>query len=225
MATRPIFIPTPNSEELFKEESIDFQYYNGFAVSQKQKCIKSLHVNAANKGYRNILEVSTKSEILLGQKLSAFSLQIETEDLGLISLESAFQGSKVFVDGGPYTDIYEKDSLSAKRDERLKSSGDLQAFEFEGTIWGLEPKSAFYDWIYTKALCLHVEYIKYNLIKYDAFTDIEFNPKKSINCQARTCAIIVSLIKMDLLNKAMRSPEDFIEVVYKKELVQSSFEF
>lgn len=225
MANRPIFIPSLDTKELFKEEHIDFQYYNGFAISQKQKCIKSLHVNAQDKGYKKILEVSTKSDNLLGQKLSAFNLMIQTEDYGLISIESAFQGSKVFVNGGPYIDIYDKDSLSAKRDERIKNSGDLKAFKFDGTIWELEPKSAFYEWIYTKALYLHADYIKENLIKYDAFTDIEFNPKKSINCQARTCAILVSLIKMDLLDKAMRSPKDFIDTVYKKEFLQPKFKF
>jgi len=204
VANRPIFIPSLNTKELFLEENIE---------------------NANDKGYKNILEVSTKSDCILGQKLSAFNLQIETEDYGLISIESAFQGSKVFANGGPYIDIYEKDSLSAKRDERIKTSGDLKAFEFEGTIWELEPKSAFYDWIYSKALYLHVDYIKDNLIKYDAFTDIEFNPKKSINCQARTCAILVSLIKMDLLDDAMESPKDFIDIVYGKKHKQSKFEF
>jgi hypothetical protein len=225
MAIRPIFIPSLDPKELFKEEDVEFKYYNGFAVSQKQKCIKSLHANANEKGYKNILEVSTKSEHILGQKLSAFNLQIDTQEYGSISIESAFQGSKVFTNGGPYIDIYEKDSLSAKRDERIKKSGDLKAFEFEGTIWELEPKSAFYDWIYSKALYLHVDYIKENLTKYDAFTDIEFNPKKSINCQARTCAILVSLIKMDLLDTAMRSPEDFIDIVYSKGIKQTKFEF
>ena len=100
MAIRPIFIPSFDKKELFREEEIEFKYYNGFAVSQKQKCIKSLHEHANDKGYKNILEVSTKSETLLGQKLSAFNLQIETENYGLISIESAFQGSKVFANGG-----------------------------------------------------------------------------------------------------------------------------
>jgi hypothetical protein len=225
MAIRPIFMPSLDLKELFREEEVEFKYYNGFAISQKQKCIKSLHENANNKGYKNILEVSTKSETLLGQKLSAFNLKLKTKNYGLISIESAFQGSKVFENGGPYIDIYEKDSLSAKRDERIKNSGDLKAFDFEGVRWGLEPKSAFYDWIYSKALYLHKEYIVKNLTNYDAFSDIEFNPKKSINCQARTCAILVSLVRMGLLDKAMNSPKDFIDMVYKKEIVQSKFEF
>lgn len=61
MANRPIFVPTNNPKELFKEIYIEFKYYNGFAVSQKLKCIKSLHKSANEKGYISTLEVSTKS--------------------------------------------------------------------------------------------------------------------------------------------------------------------
>ena len=216
MAIRPIFIPTNDSKILFKEVDIEFKYYNGFALSQKAKCITSLHESSEIQGFHNILEVSTKSSKKLGHKLSAFNLMLETNEYGSISIESAFQGSKVFEDSGPYNDIYYKDSLSAKRDERIKNSGNLKAFEFEGITWELEPKSAFYDWIYIKSLYPHKEYIKDNLTQYDAFSDIEFNPKKSINCQARTCAILVSLINLDLLDKAMESPLHFNQIVYKQ---------
>lgn len=225
MATRPIFIPTNDVRELFKEVMIDFKYYNGFAVTQKAKSITSLHECANQLGYNSILEVSTKSSEKLGHKLSAFNLMLDTDDYGNISIESAFQGSKVFENGGAYHDIYLKDSLSAKRDPRIKNSGDLKCFTFEGETWALEPKSAFYDWIYIKALYPHMSYIKENLTKYDAFTDIEFNPKKSINCQARTCAILVSLINLDLIDKAMSTPTSFINLVYKKETMQQSFDF
>jgi len=216
MAIRPIFIPTNNSKELFKEVNIEFKYYNGFALSQKSKCITSLHESSTEQGYKKILEVSTKSSEKLGHRLSAFNLMLDTDNYGSISIESAFQGSKVFENGGPYNDIYAKDSLSAKRDERIKNSGSLQCFEFENQIWELEPKSAFYDWIYIKALYPHIDYIKENLTKFDAFSDIEFNPKKSINCQARTCAILVSLLNLDLLDKAMESPSNFNQIVYRQ---------
>lgn len=225
MANRPIFVPTNNIEELFKEVDIDFKYFNGFAISQKSKCINSLHESAEEQGYKKILEVSTKSSEKLGSRLSAFNLMLETDDYGSISIESAFQGSKVFENGGPYNDIYEKDSLSAKRDERIKTSGSLQCFEFENKIWELEPKSAFYDWIYIKALYPHIEYIKERITQYDAFSDIEFNPKKSINCQARTCAILASLINLGLLDEALESPSSFNKIVYKREPKQSTFDF
>ena len=50
--------------------------------------------------------------------------------------------------------------------------------------------------------------------RYDAFTDVEFNPEKSINCQARSAAIFVSLRKTGALEDALRDPETFKTVVY-----------
>jgi len=225
MAIRPIFVPTNDAIELFKEVNLEFKYHNGFASSQKSKCIDSLHRNATEQGYKNILEVSTKSSEKLGSRLSAFNLMLETKSFGKTTIESVFQGSKVFQNGGPYNDIYKKDSLSAKRDERIRSSGNLHSFEFEGQVWKLEPKSAFYDWIYIKALYPHVDFIKESLTEFDAFSDIEFNPKKSINCQARTCSILVSLINLDLLDEAMKSPFMFNKIVYKREPKQGKFTF
>ncbi len=158
-----------------------------------------------------LLEVSTKSEEKLGQRLSAFNLKVSTT-IGDISIESAYQGSKVFKAGGPFTDIYGMDSRSAKQDERLKNSGPLLGFDYFGQKWPLIPKTAFYDWLYLSALEPHQEFLK-RLFDYKGFTDIEFNPDKSINCQARTCALLVSLLKLGALNDALRSQGDFIAVV------------
>lgn len=216
MANRPVFIPIFDKEQLFKEIEIEFKWNPGFAVIQKQKNIKALHENAKNENIFPLLEVSTKSSELLGQRLSAFNLKIKTEDFGNISIESAFQGSKVFKNNLQYTDIYQKESLEAKKDKRLRESGNLSNFNYFGNEWELEPKSAFYDWLYISALYPHKEYLKDNLCKYKGFTDIEFNPKKSFSCQARTCAIIVSLIELDLLDKAMLSQKDFIKIIYEK---------
>lgn len=216
MANRPIFIPIFDKEQLFKEIDIEFKWNPGFTATQKQKNIKTLHENAKNENIFPLLEVSTKSSELLGRRLSAFNLKIETKDFGNISIESAFQGSKVFKKNIQYTDIYHKESIEAKKDKRLKESGHLSNFNYFGNKWGLEPKSAFYDWLYVSALHKHKEYLKDHLCKYRGFTDIEFNPKKSFSCQARTCAIVVSLIKLNLLDKAMSSQKNFINIIYKK---------
>ena len=222
MAKRPIFIPNINGNQLFIEENIDFNWFSGFAISQKQKSIESLHKNAFEKGYENLLEVSTRSSELLGQRLSAFSLEIETKNYGKISVECAFQGSKVFRGNKQYYDIYTKTSVEAKKYHKLNSSGELIGFRFEDEEWELEPKSSFYDWLYIKALYPHKDFLK-KLYKYQAFTDIEFNPIKSINCQARACAIIVSLLKRDLYDEAMSSKKRFIEIIYKRQLKQGEF--
>ncbi len=50
---------------------------------------------------------------------------------------------------------------------------------------------------------------------YEAFTDIEFNPNKSINCQARSVAIAVGLKKAGILEKCISDEKVFLREVYK----------
>lgn len=219
MASRPVFTATGKPSHLVEEHSVSFAWNPGFAPVQKRKNVSALHSAAQRMGLFPLLEVSTKSEEKLGQRLSAFSLKIGTE-IGDISIESAYQGSKVFKAGGPYTDIYTFDSRSAKQDERIKNSGPLVGFNFFGQSWPLVPKTAFYDWLYLSALQPHQEYLK-RLFEYKGFTDIEFNPERSINCQARTCALLVSLLELDALSDALRSQSDFIAMVASDSFKQS----
>ncbi|TEH85655.1 hypothetical protein IPC1313_29555 [Pseudomonas aeruginosa] len=211
MASRPVFIAQGKEDKLVLEREIGFAWNPGFAPIQKKKNISAMHSAAEKIGLFPLLEVSTKSELELGRRLSAFNLKIST-DVGEISIESAFQGSKVFKAGGPFTDIYKMDSRSAKKDERLKNSGQLVGFDFFGQKWPLIPKTAFYDWLYLSALQPHQDFLK-RLFSFAGFTDIEFNPERSINCQARTCALLVSLLKLNLLDEALRSQADFIMMV------------
>ena len=222
MANRPIFIPNNKINDTYKEENIDFIFYNGFSVVQKSKSIKSLHDSAIELGYEKILEVSTKSDNKLGWQLSAFNLMVDYDEDKKISLESAFQGSKVFNDNIQYKDLYFVESIKAKKDIRLKESGSIIGFEFQDTFWENEPKTAFYDYLYIKTLFDNYRDIIEELVVYDAFSDIEFNPKKSINCQARTYAILVSLYKLELLEKALSSKDNFVDIVYKKALKQQT---
>ena len=131
---------------------------------------------------------------------------------GEMPLECAFQGSKVFERGGPYTDLYGADVRDAKRDPRLRDSGVLIAFDFEGITFPLEPRTAFYDWLYVNAIYPHREWLM-RLNRYAGFTDIEFNPERSVNCQARSCALFVSLMAKGLLETAVESPEAFMAMI------------
>jgi len=83
--------------------------------------------------------------------------------------------------------MYGLSGRQIKRDDRLKSSGRLKGFDFQGEAWGLEPKTAFYNWLYVNALSQHPE-LAAEVTRYAAFSDIEFNATKSINCQARSVA-------------------------------------
>ena len=50
MAKRPIFLSETSG---FRSELIDFEFFSGFSMSQKQKSISSLHKNILKK-YPNI---------------------------------------------------------------------------------------------------------------------------------------------------------------------------
>lgn len=220
MAIRPVFVVDEGKNSLIKEMNIEFEFHNGMAISQKQKSIRSLHEAAKDAGVENILEVSTKSETELGNRLSAFNLSYFSNQMNKrISLEAAFQGSKVFLKDGPHTDLYTKEPFEIKKDERISREKRIIGFEFEGIKWQTEPKTAFYDWIYLKAVKSNIEdlnnTIYEKILNYTAFTDIEFNPKKSINCQARSCALYVSLVKNELLDIALESEEAFLEIISK----------
>lgn len=219
MAERPVFIPSQKPGRLVDEISVAFQWHKGMAPSQKKKNVAELHAAAASRGIEPLLEVSSKSEEKLGQRLSAFNLKVELEEGGVISLECAFQGSKVFEHGGPFTDLFGVESRDAKRDERLSRSGKLIGFRFEGQDFPLIPKTAFYDWLYIRALYPHREFLQ-RLHRYAGFTDIEFNPEKSINCQARSCATYVALDRLDLLHECARSSERFMQVLLPDSLEQ-----
>jgi hypothetical protein len=217
MATRPIFIVSKEDRIFFKEKNVDFSWFSGMATSQKQKSVNSLHESADSQGIRNILEVSTKSEEVLGNQLSAFNLSVSSPKGNSLPLEVAFQGSKVFQNGGPYHDLYKKNPSEVKKDERISKDYVIIHFNFEGEVWESEPKTAFYDWLYINAVNQKLKEDNTNLfnkiLDYDAFTDIEFNPKKSLNCQARSCAVFVSLAKKSLLNIALESKEAFLDIL------------
>ena len=196
-----------------QEVDTEFMWHPGFSIAQKRKSIRALHDSASEKGISPVLEISTKSENPIGYKLSAFNLRVIVNRTHEMSVESAYQGSKVFEQGGPYTDLYDVPSREAKGDPRLRGSGDLINFNLKGDIWELNPETAFYDWIYVNALHQHSN-VKSEIIDFNGFTDIEFNPKKSINCQARAAALFVALARKGIVKEALSSPDVFKSIAY-----------
>lgn len=190
-----------------------FEWFPGFSLSQKQKSIESLH-NAilSADAHSRPLEISTKSPASIGTKLSAFRLTLNSH-----TLENIFQSAKVFENGGPYLDLLEVPPKEAKQDQRLQNSGNLTAFRYQGQDFPLVPKTVFYDFIYIAAVreSLNTEEIQ-EISTYNTFTDIEFNPAKSINTQARTAALI-HLILAEYGCLRVFSKDEFIQ--YHKEHV------
>ena len=225
MAERPVFLPSsPAERRLVEERSFTFEWHPGFSPTQKKRNVAALHRAAARSGCDPLLDISTKSDAELGRRLSAFYLKVESTAFGKIPLECAFQGSKVFECGGPYTDLYGVDARTAKRDRRIVTSGRLLRFAFEGTVFECEPKTAFYDWLYLSAVFPHREWLK-RLFQYRGFTDIEFNPSRSINCQARSCALFVALMRRKQLERAVSSKSRFLQLLFEYPLPSTAGQY
>lgn len=217
MAQRPVFIPSETGSRLVQEVPVEFEWNPGMAPSQKIKNVAALHTAAAARGLTPLLEISSKSEWEVGQKLSAFYVKLDI-DGRQTTLESAYQGSKVFERGGPFHDLYWMESREAKRDERLRASGRLVGFRYKGADYPLSPATVFYDWLYITALFQYREWLTKRLKEFAGFTDIEFNPERSLNCQARSCATFIALQRRSFLDRAVASFEIFRGLMQSAEI-------
>ena len=211
MAKRPIFIPNLNGFPFVKESLIEFKWHPGFAKVQAQKSIASLHEAAAEDKIAPILEISSKSNEEVGVSLSAFNLKMIKNEKSF-SVECAYQGSKVFANGGPFSDLYFVSSKEAKTDERLRNSGHFVGYEFFGESFLINPVNAFYDWLYLTALSQNPS-LSNHLFDFKAFSDIAFNPKKSLNCQARAAALFVSLRHHNEIDRVIEDKSYYIDLI------------
>lgn len=201
MAIRPVFSVGDQYRAAYRRD-VEFLWHAGLSDAQKRRCIDSLHeAYAARYPGTQVLEISSKSRQELGVKLSAFNLTKFMPSLGRsVPVECVFQGGKVFAKGGPFIDLYEGLPIDAKRDPRLKESGPLKAYFYEGRQYPTWPLTSFYNWVWCNAVREHPELAE-EILRYDAFTDIVFNPAKSHNCQAEAAAVFVSLARRGLLDR------------------------
>lgn len=220
MAYRPVFYGDAFG---YKKYMIDFEFFTGFSLSQKQKSIQSLH-NSIIRTFpeRKILEISSKSLDEIGRQASAFNLNVILKSGKKFSVEQIFQGSKKFRRSG--SQLHLIDQMTSKELKKyigkVHQVDELVSFECFGQVFPLKPQTYFYNWLYINTL--HQNQLLANqIIKYDTFTDIEFNPKRSINCQAEACSIYVYLYKSNLLDYALSSKENFLQVVYREQTCNS----
>lgn len=208
MATRPVFVPLPGMHPYVKATFVEFEWHPGFSVTQARKSIVALHIAASLCGLSPLLEISSKSPDAIGVQLSAFNLVLHYADHA-ISVEAAFQGSKVFEHGGPYQDLYKVASRDAKNDPRITQSGKLIGFRFFQLDVPTQPVTAFYDWLYLTALLQHQE-LMFEITGYRGFTDIAFNPNRSLNCQARSAALFVALSQTQDVARCVSDIDSFL---------------
>ena len=220
MAHRPVFTPFPEPP-FFETTEVEFHFFPGFAMVQKRRNIEALqdgflkdHPDA------RVLEISTKSPEPLGVALSPFDLRISHGN-ETFYVESAFQSSKCFENSGPYPELLSAPAREARREVRAKEAGPAVAYEYFGELFPTVPPTYFYNWLYITALTQNPD-LSEPLLTYDAFTDIENNPKRSTNCQARAAATYVGLSDAGLLGQAMKSKETFLTTVYPASSQQHS---
>ncbi len=214
MAERPVFVQC-NEFPYYKVCLTEFVWNKGLNIKQRQKNILALHAAFGEVCPDvKVLEISTKSLQPEGLPLSALNLEKFVPSLNRnITVEGIYQGGKVFENAGPFFDLYDIPSNKIKKDERLKRSGHLKEFQFDGNTYPNIPSDAFYNWIYISALKENEEFSSV-ILNYSAFTDISFNHKVNISCQAKAAAIYKSLFECDKLDK-INDFNDFLNVVYE----------
>ena len=170
----------------------------------------------------DILETSVVSAEDKGKWLSSFFLKLRLPDGKLAPIESVFHGCKKYKEGGPYTDIMEMKPSEAKKDPRIKNSGDFLGFEFCNHKFPKTPRTAFYDWLVCCALFQsHNRGLLNEARKHSAFSDVMFFPEHSLNSPAASLARIVTLLNMELIGTKLISFDEFVKAgekadVYKK---------
>lgn len=207
-ALRPIFIPAPDTSKLVLEVSLQFEWSMGMARTQKQKSIQSFHTVANKNGCSKPLEISTYSLQSIGVQLSAYNLLYKSSK-SHGTVEELYQKSKVL--------NKTKESVSIDGNKILKGRQPL-CFIFEDYKWPLKPLSGFYDWLYINALHQNRD-LSNRVLEFDAFTDIAYNPKKSVSTQARSVALYVALMRLGKIEQA-KDPEEFLKLLERYEYMR-----
>ena len=206
MAERSVFV-SKNTYPFFEEIHVQFDYFQGHSLSQKRKNQIGLHQNfLARYPEYKVLEVSGASLNSLGAALSAMNLKKQTTK-GLTSVESAFQSSRIYGindDIGPFPEYLFLPGKECKKLVKEKSQGLISYhYYFDGMDF-YAPKhfiSLFYNYLYLNALCeKENREVAERLIagEFTAFSDLATT---SLNSQARSCAIFVSLYRSGMINE------------------------
>lgn len=207
MARRSVFV-NKDYYPFFKEIQVDFDWFPGFALAQKRKSQISLHQNFL-RTYpdEKVLEISSASLYSLGSALSAINMSKQTKE-GLTTVESAFQSSRIYGEGkdktGPFPEYLFLPGKECKKRVKELSRGMISyRYSFDNMFFFAPAHhiSLFYDYLYLNALCEDENRNAADMllsVGYTAFTDLA---TRSLNCQARSASIFISLVHNGLIDK------------------------
>ena len=218
MARRPAFSLANTSliHHPILMDYYDFEWSPGMSRVQKQKNVVALHAKICESvPGANPLEISTKSTLPIGVALSAFNLTRWNQG-SLSCVESLYQASKVFQDGrGPFPDLYDQSPMEVRSVLKTSAAIPLARFEYSDTSWPLLPRLAFYTWLYCHSLHqVHNRGLADQLIgeHYTHFTDIEYNPRRTLNSQSFAVAYYVHLRQTGQTDSVLANSESFLSV-------------
>ena len=194
MAVKPVFA-VDFYGRLYMGKETEFQSVEVSSEARRVKNIQRLHdAFLEDYPYRSVLEISDYSLIPKGVMLSDGHLTVPMSDGRKVSVAEAFQTAKILTEDG----------------------SEVTGFCFEGESFDLVPRNFFYNWLYIRGLSANPE-LADELMAYDSFTDITFNPKRCSGCPAEAAAFYVALRKNDLLEEALRDRESFARILYQAE--------
>ena len=214
MAIRRVFYI--DSDNKIKFHDFEILWVSGLSNQQKQKNVEELHKQISyffGISEDRILEVSTKSQKAIGRMLSTFNLKMQINGK-VYPIECIYQSSKVFkslIGSYQIKDVLYMSPQKAKKRVSYEDHSNLCAFNYFGKEFLVRPKYLFFDWLYINAVQQKKDLVG-EVSKFKYFTDIEFNPEKSISCQARTLVLYLWLIKNNKLADYIKNPYKF----YKK---------
>lgn len=145
------------------------------------------------------------------------NIELDTKDKGKIAMDIS---DRLICDNGAYYLEPKNDNPRELRTllkafMKANKNAKLSHFVYKGEMFEINAgvansESYFYDFLYFKALGENFSQSEIKqILQYDIFTDIEFNHKVSINCQARSCALYHYALSNNKVEFYMESREKF----------------
>lgn len=192
-----------------KEVPVTFPWSNGSKHQNIQAVLDTFHDVYPE---MPVLEVSLASAQPEGVGVAAMKLPLRLADGKELPVGVVYQGSKVFENGGPYTDLWQLSHQKVQKDPRLHQSGRCIGYRLEGMDYPAEPHPyAFFNWLYCRALAQDPDRGQ-ELLRYGAFSDLDLGSAKTDrNSPARAAAVYGGLKAAGRLD-CLASYEAFVAV-------------
>lgn len=192
-----------------KEVPVTFPWSNGSKHQNIQAVLDTFHDVYPEVP---VLEVSLASAQPEGVGAAAMKLPLRLADGQELPVGVVYQGSRVFENGGPYTDLWQLSRQKVQKDPRLHQSGRCIGYRLEGTDYPAEPHPyAFFNWLYCRAVAQNPDRGQ-ELLRYGAFSDLDLGSAKTDrNSPARAAAVYGGLKAAGRLD-CLASYEAFVAV-------------